>query len=171
MGALEANACLRWAQERLGAEVRAIDALQHPRHQLRQAQALRAVADRAGISLHQALHLERAPAPAARLSREAEQAMRAIRGGQDEINVSSRAVAEEVLGQHPALVETPHWPPTRTRALFARDFENTFHWDVEVGPDGRLLHHPGPGPHGATPHLQLELSDGRTVRIFLRHTR
>jgi hypothetical protein len=42
----------------------------------------------------------------------------------------------------------------------------TYHWDDQLGPDGRVLGH-GPGnADGDFPHLQIHTFEGPVIRIF-----
>lgn len=43
---------------------------------------------------------------------------------------------------------------------------NTYHWDTQFGPDGRLEGHGPDNPHATIPHLQLHPDKGPIVRIF-----
>ncbi len=96
----------------------------------------------------------------------ARRAITQIEQGKTDITVRSRKEAEEVLSRFPDLVETGGWGFDMIKSLLDNKKANTFHWDVEFGEDGYLLHHQPLNPHSTTPHLQLELKTRGTFRIF-----
>jgi len=89
--------------------------------------------------------------------------------GAKEVTVGSRSEAEELflrLYQGKGYKNT-----TGMSAKEAKDFhgkKNTYHWDDEVGSDGRVTGH-GPGnAHGDMPHLQIHDENGKVIRVFFK---
>ncbi len=153
--------------DRYRERVQEVDAMPTPRKQLEAARKLAGLAASAEIPVLEAFAVPSPAPPLASLSPEAQRAVRAIRAGESHLDVSSRAVAEEVLTQFPGSAETS-FPKSVTKEYTSfgpYDIKsNTHHWDTERGPDGRVVGHPiEPGAahdHGRTPHLQLQLGDG-----------
>jgi len=52
-----------------------------------------------------------------------------------------------------------------TKQYFGRK-PGTYHWDDELGPDGRVLGHGTGNADGDFPHLQIHTFDGPVIRIF-----
>ncbi len=127
--------------------------------------ALADFAERTGIDLRDAVR-SLAPAPArTSLSAEAQRALRKLDQGEAEIQVSSRAVVEEILSQFPDYVETENFRFKEIKQLFDSK-EATFHWDDVFGEDGRLLNHDATNPHAEVPHLQIHPRKAKIIRIL-----
>jgi hypothetical protein len=88
--------------------------------------------------------------------------------GETSVMVGSRAEAEELfLGKYQGLGyrNAEGFDGKGTRQFFGSK-SGTYHWDDQIGEDGRVLGH-GPGnPDGEYPHLQIHTFDGPIVRIF-----
>jgi hypothetical protein len=152
--------------QRVRSEVEAVRMLPPDSRQLRAVRELRAACDSAGIDIRSVLERPGPPPPRASLSPGARRAMAKIDRGETDIQVGSRAEAEEILSQYPDYVDTGDWGFPMIKTLL-RDGKNaTFHWDDVFGEDGFLLHPGQDNPHGDLPHLQLHLGDGATVRVF-----
>lgn len=120
------------------------------------AEDIRRHADEAGLSVHELSRPRLSASPRSSLSAEAQKAMTQIEDGVRSVEVSSRAVAEEILSQFPELAQTQRWAKWKTKALMEDAFENTFHWDDVKGDGGRVVGHEANNPHGKLPHLQFE---------------
>ncbi len=95
-------------------------------------------------------------------------ASRAIDQGATKINVGSRAEAEELfLGkfQGEGYRNASGFDGVGTKQYFGEK-RGTYHWDDQVGADGRVLGHGAGNVDGALPHLQVHTFDGPIVRIF-----
>ena len=95
-------------------------------------------------------------------------ASRAIDQGATKINVGSRAEAEELfLGkfQGEGYRNASGFDGVGTKQYFGEK-RGTYHWDDQVGVDGRVLGHGAGNVDGALPHLQVHTFDGPIVRIF-----
>lgn len=146
---------LRMAGERILNEVEALDRLPGERAQRARAVQIRKAADAAGLDIHALLVERRRAHPRVPLSPEARKIMERMDAGEENLRVSSREVAEEILAHHEGYAETAHWAKWKVKALFKDGTARTFHWDVEFGKDGHLLFHRPDDPMSRRPHLQL----------------
>lgn len=149
------QAYLRMAGERILSEVDSLDRLPGEKAQRARAAQIRRAADSAGLDIHALLVERRGASRPASLSREAREVLERMNEGAENLRVSSRQVAEEILSHHDGYVETAHWAKWKVKALFKDGTTRTFHWDVEFGGDGRLLFHRADDPMSLHPHLQL----------------
>ncbi|MCK6549310.1 hypothetical protein L6R52_25935, partial [Myxococcota bacterium] len=123
-------------------------------------------AEEAGFTLKESFLPTTEPVDVTSLPAHLVQKIAAIRAGESTIRVASRAEAELILHAFPELAETPSWPKSVIKEVFASEPESSYHWDAVFGPDGRLLHHRPTDEHAREPHLQLELEKRESVRIF-----
>jgi hypothetical protein len=95
-------------------------------------------------------------------------ASRALDEGSTSVSVSSRSEAEELfLGKYQGAGyrNATGFDGPGTRQYFGSKV-GTYHWDDQLGEDGRVLGH-GPGnSDGDFPHLQIHTLEGPIVRIF-----
>ena len=158
--------------ERYRGRIREIQAMPSQNKKVAAAEALGELAAAADLPVWDAYLVGGPKPPLETLSPEAQAALRKLQAGAKRVDVSSRAVAEEILTQFPEFAETSLPKSVANPMLRGTDYEHglTYHWDTEKGPDGRVVDHPKqPGvkpedDHGLTPHLQLEREPG-TVRI------
>jgi hypothetical protein len=96
------------------------------------------------------------------------QAAKALEAEATSITVANRSQAEELflrVYQGAGYRNATGFDGPGTRQYFGEK-RGTYHWDDQLGPDGRVLGH-GPGnADGALPHLQIHTFDGPIVRIF-----
>jgi hypothetical protein len=100
-------------------------------------------------------------------------AARAIEGGATSIEVSSRADAEELflrMFQGQGYRNATGFDGVGTKQYFGSKM-GTYHWDDQLGPDGRVLGHGAGNADGDLPHLQIHTLDdspwgGAIIRIF-----
>jgi hypothetical protein len=56
--------------------------------------------------------------------------------------------------------------PTEAKKFFGSK-DGTYHWDDQIGPDGRVVGHGPNNPDGNMRHLQIHpIGGGETIRIF-----
>jgi hypothetical protein len=95
-------------------------------------------------------------------------ASRALDEGSTSVSVSSRSEAEELfLGKYQGAGyrNATGFDGPGTRQYFGSKV-GTYHWDDQLGEDGRVLGH-GPGnSDGDFPHLQIHTLEGPIARIF-----
>jgi hypothetical protein len=95
-------------------------------------------------------------------------ASRALGEGGTKITVGSRSEAEELFlrkYQGEGYRNASGFDGVGTKQYFGEK-RGTYHWDDQVGADGRVVGH-GPGNvDGALPHLQVHTFNGPIVRIF-----
>jgi len=90
--------------------------------------------------------------------------------GATSVNVSSRSEAEELFlrlyqGDTRGYRNTTGMSPTEAKDFYGGK-AGTYHWDEQVGTDGRLAGH-APGSSDAQfRHLQIHTHDGNVIRIF-----
>lgn len=96
------------------------------------------------------------------------QAAKDLENGATSVNVASRSQAEELFlrqYQCAGYRNASGFDGPGTRQYFGSK-SGTYHWDDELGADGRVVGH-GPGnADGDLPHLQIHTFDGPIVRIF-----
>ncbi|MFC3801890.1 polymorphic toxin-type HINT domain-containing protein [Cohnella sp. GCM10012308] len=89
--------------------------------------------------------------------------------GAKDVTVGSRSEAEELflrLYQGKGFKNTTGMSAKEAKDFFGK--KSTYHWDDEVGADGRVTGH-GPGnAHGDMPHLQIHDENGKVIRIFFK---
>ncbi|ROP30421.1 RHS repeat-associated protein [Couchioplanes caeruleus] len=93
---------------------------------------------------------------------------RSLDQGATKITVGSRAEAEELfLGKYQGqgYRNASGFDGVGTKQYFGEK-RGTYHWDDQVGADGRVLGHGAGNVDGALPHLQVHTFDGPIVRIF-----
>lgn len=96
------------------------------------------------------------------------QASRALDDGATKVTVSSRSDAEELFlrrYQGDGYRNATGFDGVGTKQYFGEK-RGTYHWDDQVGADGRVLGHGADNVDGALPHLQVHTFDGPIVRIF-----
>lgn len=102
-------------------------------------------------------------------SKSVQNAANQLSKGAKEITVGSRSEAEELflrLYQGNGSKNT-----TGMSEKEAKDFQgkkNTYHWDDQVGADGRVTGHGQGNAHGDMPHLQVHDENGKVIRIFFK---
>ncbi|MDQ2816084.1 MAG: Hint domain-containing protein [Actinomycetota bacterium] len=95
-------------------------------------------------------------------------ASRALDEGSTSVSVGSRSEAEELfLGkyQRAGYRNATGFDGPGTRQYFGSKV-GTYHWDDQLGEDGRVLGHGSGNSDGDFPHLQIHTLEGPIVRIF-----
>jgi len=102
-------------------------------------------------------------------NRSVKKAAQQLESGNTKVTVNSRSEAEELF------LRKYHGDGYRnatgndgvgTKQLFGKK-EGTYHWDDQVGQDGRVLGHGPNNTDGNMPHLQIhDKTTGNIIRIF-----
>jgi len=95
-------------------------------------------------------------------------ASRSLDQGATSATVRSRSEAEELfLGKYQGqgYRNASGFDGVGTKQYFGEK-RGTYHWDDELGPDGRVVGHGAGNADGDLPHLQIHTYDGPIIRIF-----
>ena len=95
------------------------------------------------------------------------QANKLLDEGATSLKVRSRSDAEQIfLDRYLGYKNTTGMNATEVKSLFGNK-KGTYHWDDQIGPDGRVLGHAVDNIDGDMPHLQIHSKEnGKIIRIF-----
>jgi hypothetical protein len=91
--------------------------------------------------------------------------------GATSITVKNRSEAEELFlrtYQGAGYRNTSGMSGATVRREYRKGKRGTYHWDDNIGPDGRVAGHGAGNRHGDLPHIQIHTLEGPIVRIFWR---
>ena len=98
-------------------------------------------------------------------------ASKELAGGATSITVKNRSEAEELFlrtYQGAGYRNTSGMSGATVRREYEQGKRGTYHWDDNIGPDGRVAGHGAGNRHGDLPHIQIHTLEGPIVRIFWR---
>jgi len=95
------------------------------------------------------------------------QAVRDLSNGLREVTVKTRQEAEEVFYKMYAnrFHNTTGSIPTEVKNVFGTK-SGTYHWDIGLDNEGRVIGHGDTNPHGNLPHVQIHDENGDVIHIF-----
>ncbi|MEQ9504102.1 MAG: hypothetical protein RIT81_45015 [Deltaproteobacteria bacterium] len=159
----EANAVDAALKQRLRREVAAIRDMPADNRRVRRASALRAALDDADIDLARVLRQGGTP-PA--LMGDAAKAFADMKRGREVVYVKTRAEAEAIVAQFPELVDTGGWGFKQIKNLLRQNKDDTVHWDVEFGPNDKIVMHNPKCDHADIAHVQFNSTVGEVTGNF-----